>query len=90
MTETKRDSRHEWAYEHSYLLVLEYTPHLITNPGPHQTHPPHTKTSVKDRNVSEKNPTAGVNGEEKTIAHPMIYDAIKSAAGADVKVKGKK
>ena len=65
-------------------------PHLITNPGSRQTHPLYKKTSVKAHNVSEKNPTAGVNGEEKTSAIPKTYDAIESAAGADVKVKVKK
>ena len=65
-------------------------PHLITNPGSRQTHPLCNKKSVKAHNVSEKNPTAGVNGEEKTTAIPKTYDAIKSAAGADVKVNGNK
>ena len=65
-------------------------PHLITNPGSRQTHPLYKNKSVKAHNVSEKNPTAAVNGEEKTTAILKTYDAIKSAAGADIKVKVKK
>ena len=64
--------------------------HLITNPGSRQTHPLYKQKSAKAHTVREKSPTAGVNGEEKTTAIPKTYDAIKSAAGADVKVKVKK
>ena len=63
--------------------------HLVTDPGSRHKHPLYKKKSVKARSVSEKNPTAGVNGEEKTTAIPKTYDAIKSAAGADMKVKEK-
>ena len=62
-------------------------PHLFTNAGSRHTHPLYKKKSVKAHNESENNLTAGVNGEEKTTAIPKTYDAIKSAAGADMKVK---
>jgi hypothetical protein len=56
-------------------------PHLITNPGAKQTHPLYKHKSMgKPEKMAEKEP-------EKTTAIPRTYDAIKSAAGADMKRK---
>jgi hypothetical protein len=56
-------------------------PHLITNPGAKQTHPLYkNKSNGKPEKMAEKEP-------EKTTAIPRTYDAIKSAAGADMKHK---
>ena len=63
-------------------------PHLITHASKRQSHPiyPGNKTH------HNKTMTAKQHAEmsEKTTAIPKTYDAIKSAAGADMKVKGKK
>ena len=59
-------------------------PHLITNPGSRQSHPLY-KTKSMGNAMSAK---SRADSPEKTTAIPKTYDAIKSAAGADMKVKG--
>ena len=59
-------------------------PHIITNPGSRQTHPLYKKKSVGN-SMSAKN---RAESPEKTTAIPKTDDAIKSAAGADMKVNG--
>ncbi len=59
-------------------------PHLITNPESRETHPLYTKKSM-GHSITSK---AHAEMSEKTTAIPKTYDAIKSAAGADMKVKG--
>ncbi len=62
-------------------------PHLISNPGARQTHPLYKRkcngTSMASGKKANENP-------EQAAAIPKTYDAIKSAAGADMKVKVKK
>ena len=59
-------------------------PHLITNPGSRQKHPLYKMKSMGNT-MSAK---SRADSPEKTTAIPKTYDAIKSAAGADMKVKG--
>ena len=59
-------------------------PHLITNPGSRESHPLYKKKSI-GKSMSAK---SRADSPEKTTAIPKTYDAIKSAAGADMKVKG--
>ena len=59
-------------------------PHLITNPESRETHPLYKKKSM-GHSVTSK---AHAEMSEQTTAIPKTYDAIKSAAGADMKVKG--
>ena len=47
------------------------------------------RKSAKAHKVFEKSLAAGVNGKETTTAIPKTYDAIRSAAGADMQVKGR-
>ncbi len=63
-------------------------PHLISNPGCRQCHPLYKNKSNGKQDVTsgkKANDTA-----EQTTSIPRTYDAIKSAAGADMKVKGKR
>ena len=66
------------------LCIYSRMPHLITNQGYRQTHPLYRTKSMGNA-TSAKGPA---DSPEKTTAIPKTYDAIKSAAGADVKVKG--
>ncbi len=61
-------------------------PHFITNMSERQTHPLYPN----NRNNNSNSMTAKARAEspEKATAIPKTYDAIKSAAGADMKVKG--
>ena len=61
-------------------------PHIITNKGAKQAHPLYP--NARERHHME----AGKRAEspEKTTNVPKTYDAIKSAAGADMKPRGKK
>ena len=58
--------------------------HLITNPESRETHPLYKKKSM-GHSITSK---AHAEMSEKTTAIPKTYDAIKSAAGADMKAKG--
>ena len=63
-------------------------PHLITNMGSRQTHPLYkTKPSKEPGPMGKKGPD---KGPEKAEHIPKTYDAIKTAAGADTKPKGRK
>ena len=63
-------------------------PHLITNMGSRQTHPLYkTKQSKEPGPMGKKGPD---KGPEKTDQIPKTYDAIKTAAGADMKPKMRK
>ena len=63
-------------------------PHLITNMGSRQTHPLYkTKPSKEPGPMGKKGPD---KGPEKMEHIPKTYDAIKTAAGADTKPKGRK
>ncbi len=62
-------------------------PHLISNPGARQTHPLYKTKSNGNSTASGKKANDNL---EQTAAIPKTYDAIKSAAGADMKVKVKK
>ena len=64
-------------------------PHLITNASSRQTHPLYP--TKRERNSMSS--ALGKKADEKTeqtTAIPKTYDAIKNAAGADMKPKGKK
>ena len=60
-------------------------PHLITNKSERQTHPIYPNKKSMGNSMSAK---SRADSPEKTTAIPKTYDAIKSAAGADMKVKG--
>ena len=63
-------------------------PHCITNMGSRQSHPLYkTKQSKEPGPMGKKGPD---KGPEKTEHIPKTYDAIKTAAGADTKPKGRK
>ena len=63
-------------------------PHIITNPGAKQHHPLY-KTSYKN-NGNTMSARKREESPEQTTSIPKTYDAIKSAAGADMKPKGNK
>ena len=63
-------------------------PHLITHASERQAHPLYPNKRTCHHNVGNAKARAG--SPEKTTAIPKTYDAIKSAAGADMKAKGKK
>ena len=63
-------------------------PHLITNKSERQAHPLYPNKRTCHHNVG--NAKARAESPEKTTAIPKTCDAIKSAAGADMKVKGSK
>ena len=63
-------------------------PHLITNKSERQTHPLYPNKRSSNNNTMSARVRA--DSPEKTTSIPKTYDAIKSAAGADMKVKGKK
>ena len=63
-------------------------PYTITDPGMRQTHPIYHN---KSRATSSGKPTKmRADSPEKTTAIPKTYDAIKSAAGGDGRLKVKK
>ena len=63
-------------------------PKIITNASERQSHPLYpNKRSNKHHNMTAKE---HAEMSDKTTAIPKTYDAIKSAAGAEMKVKGKK
>ena len=62
-------------------------PQLITNTSERQSNPIFRNKQKQSNSMSAK---ARAESPEKTTAIPKTYDAIKSAAGADMKVKGKK
>ena len=63
-------------------------PHLITNPGSRQIHPLYKTKPLKETGpMGKKGPD---KGPEKTEQIPKTYDAIKTAAGADMKPKVRK
>ncbi len=62
-------------------------PHLITNASERQSNPIFPNKKKSNNSMSAK---ARADSPEKTTAIPKTYDAIKSAAGADMKAKGKK
>ena len=62
-------------------------PHLITNASERQAHPLYPNKRTKNHNMTDKNTQ---KCQKKTTAIPKTYDAIKSAAGADMKAKGNK
>ena len=62
-------------------------PHLITNKSERQVHPLYPNK----RNTNSMTAKKRAESPEKTTAIPKTYDAIKSAAGADMsKAKGEK
>ena len=62
-------------------------PKLITNANERQSNPIFRNKQKQSNAMSAK---ARAESPEQTAAIPKTYDAIKSAAGADMKVKGKK
>ena len=62
-------------------------PHLITNASERQVNPIFPSNKKPNNSMSAK---ARADSPEKTTAIPKTYDAIKSAAGADMRPKGKK
>ena len=62
-------------------------PQLITNTCERQSNPIFRNKQKQSNSMSAK---ARAESPEKTTAIPKTYDAIKNAAGADMKVKGKK
>ena len=63
-------------------------PHLITHASERQANPIFRNKKTHHNNTMSAKEHAEIS--EKTTAIPKTYDAIKSAAGADMKVKGKK
>ena len=59
-------------------------PKIITNASERQAHPLYPNKRTCHHNVG--NAKARTESPEKTTAIPKTYDAIKSAAGADMKV----
>ena len=62
-------------------------PHLITNKSERQAHPLYPNKRERSSMVAGKKPA---DNPEQTTDIPKTYDAIKSAAGADMKPKVKK
>ena len=60
-------------------------PKLITNANERQAHPIYPNVRTKNHHMTDKQ---HAEMSEKTTATPKTYDAIKSAAGADVRPKG--
>ena len=63
-------------------------PQLITNTSERQSNPVFRNKKTSHNNSMSAKEHAEMS--EQTTAIPKTYDAIKSAAGADMKVKGKK
>ena len=63
-------------------------PHHITNANERQAHPLYPNKKTHHNNTMTAKEHADMS--EQTTAIPKTYDAIKSAAGADMKVKGRK
>ena len=61
-------------------------PHLITNKSERQAHPLYPHKRESSSMVAGKKPA---ESPEQTTDIPKTYDAIKSAAGADMKPTGK-
>jgi hypothetical protein len=75
-------------YDLTFLfLLLLVMPHIITNASERQAHPLYPNKRSNHNSMSAK---ARAESQEKTTAIPKTYDAIKSAAGADMKAKGRK
>ncbi len=64
-------------------------PHLITNKSERQAHTlyPNKRERCHHNVGGAKKPA---DNPEQTTEIPKTYDAIKSAAGADIKAKGKR
>ena len=62
-------------------------PHFITNKSERQAHPLYPNTRERYSMASGKKPA---DQPEQTADIPKTYDAIKSAAGADMKPRGNK
>ena len=62
-------------------------PHLITNKSERQAHPLYPNKRERSSMVAGKK---RADSPEQTTEIPKTYDAIKSAAGADMKAKGRK
>ena len=62
-------------------------PHLITNASERQSNPIFPNKKKPNNSMSAK---TRAESPATTTAIPKTYDAIKSAAGADMKGKGKK
>ena len=63
-------------------------PQIITDASERRVNPIFRNKRTCHHNVG--NAKARADSPEQTTAIPKTYDAIKSAAGADMKVKGKK
>ena len=63
-------------------------PHLITHAKERQSNPVFRNKKTCHHNTMTTKEHADMS--EQTTAIPKSYDAIKSAAGADMKAKGKK
>ena len=63
-------------------------PHLITNASERQRHPLYPNKRSNNNSMAAK--SRADSPEKNTTAIPKTYDAIKSAAGAEMKPKGKK
>ena len=63
-------------------------PHLITHASERQSNPIFRSKKTHHNNTMTAKEHAEMS--EQTTAIPKTYDAIKSAARADMKVKGKK
>ncbi len=63
-------------------------PQLVTNAGERQSNPNFHNKRTCNHNVGNAKNRA--DSPEQTTAIPKTYDAIKSAAGADMKAKGQK
>ena len=63
-------------------------PQLITNTSERQSNPIFRNKKTHHNNTMTAKEHAEMS--EQTTAIPKTYDAIKSAAGADMKAKGKK
>ena len=76
-------------YDITFLfLLLLVMPKLITNASERQSNPIFRNKKTSHNNSMSAKEHAEMS--EQTTAIPKTYDAIKSAAGADMKVKGKK
>ena len=62
-------------------------PQIITNMSERQVNPIFPSKKKPNNSMAAK---ARADSPEKTTAIPKTYDAIKNAAGADMKAKGRK
>ena len=63
-------------------------PHLITNASERQRHPLYPNKRSNNNSMATK--SRADSPEKNTTAIPKTYDASKSAAGAEMKPKGKR